>query len=147
MITRRDLAVAAISVLTTAAIAAVAQSAVKPVMHSRVFRWNDLKVQHTKTGEARGVFNAPTARLANFECHITTLNPGESPHPAHKHPDEELMIIREGTLEAVLNGVTNRVEAGGMIFCASDEMHGLRNVCTNPATYYVLRWTPHELAK
>ena len=69
------------------------------------------------------------------------------PHAAHKHPDEELMIIREGTLEAVQNGVTNRVEAGGIIFCASNEMHGLRNIGTNRATYFVLKVWPHDLGK
>ena len=88
-----------------------------------------------------------TSTLDRLESHITTLNPGEIPHAPHKHPEEELMILKEGTVEVVQNEVTNRVEAGGMIFCASNEMHGLRNVGTNQATYYVLKWYPHDLAK
>jgi quercetin dioxygenase-like cupin family protein len=147
MITRRDILVAAVVFGATVAVVALAQSAVKPVMHSRVFHWSDMKVEQTRVGERRAVFDAPTATLENFECHITTLNPGEAPHAAHKHPDEELMIIKEGTLEAVQNGVTNRVEAGGIIFCASNEMHGLRNIGTNRATYFVLKVYPHDLVK
>ncbi len=46
-----------------------------------------------------------------------------------------------------MNGVTNRVEAGGIIFCASNEMHGMRNIGTNRATYYVFKWYPHDLGK
>lgn len=96
-------------------------------------------------GERRAVFDGPTANLTKFECHVTTLNPGEMPHPAHQHGHEELMIIKEGTLEAVQNGATNRVEAGGIIFEASNEVHGLRNIGSNQATYFVLAWYPHDL--
>jgi uncharacterized cupin superfamily protein len=147
MITRRDFAVALAAVCTTVAAATFAQTAAKPVMHSRVFNWSDLKAAPTKVGERRAVFDAPTATLENFECHITTLNPGEAPHAAHQHPDEELMIVKEGTLDVMQNGVTNRVEAGGIIFCAANELHGLRNAGTNRATYFVLKISPHDLAK
>ena len=44
-----------------------------------------------------------TATLDELECHITTLNPGETPHPPHKHPDEELVIVKEGTVESLVN--------------------------------------------
>ena len=147
MITRRDFVVAAVSILATAAVVALAQTDAKPLMHSRVFQWSDLKVEQTKVGERRGVFDAPTATLENFECHITTLNPGESPHPPHRHPAEELMVIKDGTLEAMQNGVTNIVTAGGVIFEASNELHGLRNIGTNRATYFVLEVWPHDLVK
>lgn len=116
-------------------------------MRSRVFNWSEMKASTTAVGERRQVFDAPTATLDRFECHITTLNAGEAPHAAHKHPEEELMIVKEGVIEAVQEGVTNRVEAGGMIFCASNEMHGLRNIGTGRATYFVLKWFPHDLEK
>lgn len=147
MITRRDLLVAVVSASVVAAGLALAQTAAKPVMHSRVFNWADLKAVPTKQGERRAVFDAPTPTLANFECHITTLNPGESPHPPHHHADEELMIIKEGTMEALQGGQTNLVTTGGIIFEASNEEHGLRNVGTNRATYFVLRFVPHDLVK
>jgi mannose-6-phosphate isomerase-like protein (cupin superfamily) len=163
MFTRRDLGVA---VLTTLAVVAArftfdahtahaapsssstpTASAAKPLMRSRIFDSLKIKGETTKTGERREVFDAPTATLERFASHITTLNAGEAPHPAHKHPEEELMILKEGTLEVTLNGQASRIGAGGMIFCASNEMHGLRNVGTTPATYYVVKWFPHDLLK
>jgi quercetin dioxygenase-like cupin family protein len=147
MITRRDLLVAAISMSLAVAGITFAESNGKPVMHSCVFNWADLKARPTKVGESRGVFDAPTPTLAEFECHITTLNPGESPHPPHRHPEEELMVIKEGTLEALQGDKTNIVTAGGIIFEASNELHGLRNIGTNPATYFVFKFTPHDLVK
>lgn len=146
MITRRDSIVAAIAITFTAAAIVLAQTAAKPVMHSAVFNWNSLKPVPTKIGERTQVFDSPTKTLDRFECHITTLNPGESPHPAHMHPEEELMIVKEGVIEEVLGGnQTNRVEAGGLIFCASNEMHGMRNIGTNRATYYVFKFFPPGL--
>ena len=147
MITRRDFAVAAVSLLATAAVVTFAQTAAKPVMHSSVFNWSSLKAEPTKAGERRGVFDAPTPALEELEMHITTLNPGESPHLPHHHADEELMIIKEGTVEALQGGQTNLVTTGGLIFEASNEEHGLRNVGTNRATYFVLRFVPHDLVK
>jgi quercetin dioxygenase-like cupin family protein len=147
MITRRDLFVAAVSIFVAVVGVALAESSGKPVMHSCVFNWADLTAVLTQMGERRTVFDAPTPTLAEFECHITTLNPGQVPHLAHRHPNEELMIVKEGTLEAVQNGRTNIVEAGGIIFQASNEMHGLRNAGTNCATYYVFAFFPHDLAQ
>ena len=146
-ITRRDLIVAALSISTTVAGLALAQSAAKPVMHSSIFQWADLKVLPTKTGERRNVFDAPTPTLSNFECHITTLNPGESPHTPHRHADEEVMILKEGTVAAIQGDQTNIVEAGGIIFEASNELHGMKNIGTNRATYFVLKYAPHDLVK
>jgi len=144
MITRRDLMVAGVSVLVAVAGMAGAETLGRPVLHSTVFQWADLKVRLTKVGEARSVVDAPTPALAELELHITTLNPGQSPHPPHRHVAEELMIVREGTLEAMQEGRTNLVGPGGIIFEASNEWHGLRNVGTNPATYYVIKITPRD---
>ena len=147
---RRDAVVAAVVLFVagaTLADLAAGRAATAPQMRSRVFDWNQLKPEASKTGERREVFDAPTATLERFASHITTLNPGQAPHPAHKHPEEELMIVRQGTLEVTLNGQATRVESGGMIFCASNEMHGLRNVGTTPAIYYVVKWFPHDLGK
>jgi quercetin dioxygenase-like cupin family protein len=146
MITRRDVLIATVAALTAVTVMTLAQSAGKPVMHSSIFNWADLKPVPTKTGERRAVFDTPTPTLANFECHITTLNPGEVPHPPHRHADEELLIVKEGTLAALQGDKTNIVEAGGIIFQASNELHGLRNVGTNRATYYVFRFVTHNPA-
>ena len=147
MITRRDLLVAAISMSLAVTGIALAQSTGKPVMHSCFFNWADLKAEPTKVGERRTVFDAPTPALGNFECHITTLNPGQIPHLPHHHPEEELMVLKEGTLQIMQNGVTNIVTAGGIIFEASNEWHGMKNIGTTPATYYVFKIAPRDLGK
>ena len=111
---------------------------------SRVFDWTKLEVQVTAIGARREVIKEPTPTLDQLEIHITTLEPGQSPHPPHRHPEEELMIIKEGTIEATQNGVVTRVGPGSIIFEASNELHGLKNVGATPATYHVIQLrVPH----
>lgn len=78
--------------------------------------------------------------LDRLDCHITTLNPGEAPHAPKPHAGEELIIIKEGTIEALQNGRTNRVGAGSILFELPNEVQGMRNVGDTPATYFVIRW-------
>ena len=119
----------------------MAQSAPTPKsrLGSTVFDWARLEPKPTKVGERRDVVDATTATMANFECHITTLNAGEAPHAPHRHPDEEIIFVKEGTLEVMINGQTQRTGAGSMFFFASNELHGMRNVGDGRATYHVVR--------
>ena len=146
MITRRDIAVALSAVAFTLGGVALA-SARAEVMGSTVFDWNAMTPQPNKTGAVRKVVQAPTATLDELEIHITTLNPGETPHPPHKHPDEELVIVKEGTVESLVNGQTRRVGPGSIIFQASNQMHSIRNVGDIPAVYHVIKWNSPGMLK
>ena len=140
MITRRDIFVAALVAGVTLAAVALAQTAAKPAMGSSVWDWNSLKVVPQKYGARREVFLSHTPMLDRLDCHVTTLNPGESPHLPKPHDGEELIIIKEGTIEALQNGRTNRIGAGSILFELPDEVQGMRNVGDTPATYFVVRW-------
>jgi len=132
---------------TSGSLTASSKSPSKPLMRSRVFQWNDLQERSSEISTVRNVFDSPTETLDEYSCHITTLNPGKEPHPPHRHPEEELIVIKDGTLEVMQNGVTNQVSAGGMVFCASNELHGWRNTSSAPVTYYVIKVYPHDLKK
>lgn len=146
MITRRDIVIALIAALfaVTATLGAVALAGQQPVMGSAVFDWNTIPVTKTNVGSVRPFFKARTATLDELEVHVTTLNPGMASHPPHRHPNEELVIIREGTVEALVNGQWKRVGPGSVIFNASNQLHGLRNVGPGPATYHVINWKSDE---
>jgi len=88
----------------------------------------------------RSFFDTRTATLEELEVHVTTLNPGKAPHPPHRHPNEEMIIVRQGTLEVLVNGEWKRVGPGSVIFNASNQLHGLRNVGADQAIYHVINW-------
>jgi len=142
MITRRDWAVAAVAACTTLVTVAWAQSPGAGTMRSMVFDWSELKAAPTATGERRAIVDAPTATLDRFTIHATTVGPHLASHDPHRHPEEELIIVKEGTIEAMQNGETTVVGPGSVIFEASNELHGLKNAGDTPATYIVVKWWP-----
>jgi XRE family transcriptional regulator, regulator of sulfur utilization len=118
------------------------------VIGPSVYDWTKLEATKTDVGEHRQVLRGPTATLDELEIHVTTLNPGQWSHPPHKHPNEELVLIRQGTVEALSDGSWKRLGPGSVIFNASNAMHGLKNVGAEPAVYDVVNWrtpaTPKE---
>ena len=149
MITRRDLVVALIAVTATVCVVDVLSHsrAETPVMQSTLFDWNAITSRQTDVGAVRQFFRAPTATLDELECHVTTLKPGATSHPPHKHPNEELVIVKEGTVEALVNGENKRAGPGSVIFNASNQLHGIRNVGDAPATYHVINWSSPGMLK
>jgi XRE family transcriptional regulator, regulator of sulfur utilization len=83
---------------------------------------------------------APTATLEELEVHITRLNAGQSSHPPHHHPNEELILLDQGIVETLSNGKWVRLEPGSVILNASESWHSLRSVGPGTAQYFVVNW-------
>jgi quercetin dioxygenase-like cupin family protein len=127
---------------------ATAGRAAPSLLGSTTLTWEQILASgNSTTGLSHRFFQNPTATLDELEMHVTVLPPGKSPHPPHTHPEEELLIIKEGTLEAMQSGKTRRLGPGAVIFQASNQLHGVRNVGDTPATYYVVRWTSPGMMK
>jgi len=139
MLTLRDVTIAFVSVAATAGLVGAAQQQ-PSVLPSTAFDWNAMQVRTTAVGEARQVVRAPTATLDELEIHITTLKPGQTSHAPHQHPNEELLIVKEGTVEALVNGEWKKLGVGSVIFQASNQLHGIRNAGEGLATYHVVNW-------
>jgi quercetin dioxygenase-like cupin family protein len=142
MIRRRDLVTAALALSVGATLGHVATAGSQPsVQQSELFDWNAISASPTQVGQLRQFVRAPTATLDELEVHATTLNPGQASHPPHRHPNEELVILASGKLEATSNGKTRELGPGSVIFNASNQLHSVRNVGDVPATYHVINWT------
>jgi quercetin dioxygenase-like cupin family protein len=123
----------------TGAADAKAPPAPRPKMGSAVFPWEKMIARPTAVGERRDVAHHATPTLAVFECHITTLNPGAASHEPHRHPQEELIIVKEGTLEVHIDGRAQTGGAGSVFFFGSNDLHGLRSAGDTPASYQIIR--------
>jgi uncharacterized cupin superfamily protein len=109
-------------------------------LKSTVIDSNTLTPTPTRTGQRRDVFDAPTETLDRLHGHITTLNPGENTGPLHRHPQEELVIIREGTVEVNIDGRKQLAGPGSIVYFSVNENENMTNVGQTPATYLVLQW-------
>jgi quercetin dioxygenase-like cupin family protein len=135
---RRELFVALAATAVAGDALALAEPANDVVMGSHVFDWNSLVDKPNAVGSVRAVCSTPTATLENLEIHVSTLKPGMMSHPPHRHPNEELIIVRQGTVESLSNGTWIRVGPGSIIFNGSNQLHGFRNVGTEDAVYHVV---------
>jgi len=113
----------------------------KQVQQSTIYGWSTADTKPNDWGAVRQVMRTPTPTLDELEIHISTLAPGKSPHAPHQHQHEELLILKEGTLDTFQSGRTQRIGPGGIIFQASNELHNVTNVGQTPAAYYVIGWT------
>lgn len=91
-------------------------------------------------GDLRIYYDGPTDQLAHMTAGSLRLNPGATPHPPHKHPEEEFMVITEGTGEISVEGKTTKVAPGTMMYCAANKLHGIVNTGKTPLLFYFYKW-------
>ena len=142
MPTRREFTLFLLTALTTAGLAVLAQSDKTSAMTSTAIEWNSLEAKTNATGSSRKFFEGPTATLDVLECHASTLNPGATNHAILERPNDEVIIVKEGTIEAFVKDKWVRVGPGSVIFNAANVPQSMRNVGDGPATYHVIMFHP-----
>ena len=85
-------------------------------------------------------YNGPTDMLSGMCTGLAVLDPGASPHPPHRHPEEETLTIASGTGEIECDGVTTKVGPGDIMYCAGNVLHGITNTGPVPMTFYWSKW-------
>ena len=139
--TRREVC-SLIPALVTAGAPFPALSAQDDSLPSATFAFESMPVQDSGHAQIRPIMKGKLATGEHIETHETTLPPNGSPHPPHHHVHSEMWLIREGTVELTINGTTHRLGPGGLGFVHSNEEHGIKNVGTGPATYFVVAIGP-----
>ncbi len=91
-------------------------------------------------GDLRIYFEGPTDLLKAMTAGSLKLNAGMTPHPPHQHPEEEFMVITEGTGELLVDGKTTQVGPGAMMYCAANKLHGIVNTGKTPMLFYFYKW-------
>jgi mannose-6-phosphate isomerase-like protein (cupin superfamily) len=93
--------------------------------------------------QIRLIMRGKLATGEGLEVHETTLPPGGAPTATtHHHPHSEMWLIREGTIELTVNDKQYRLEPGSVGFVRSNEEHGIRNIGTAAAMYFVVALGP-----
>jgi quercetin dioxygenase-like cupin family protein len=131
-----------IPALVTAGTAIRALGTQDDSLPSAVFAFESMPVHDFDHAQMRTIMTGKLATGEHIEVHETTLPPNGSPHPPHHHVHSEMWLIREGTVELKINGASHRLGPGGLGFVHSNEEHGIRNVGTDSAIYYVVAIGP-----
>jgi len=139
---RREACVVFPGVVLTAIIGTGELNSQQNALPSAAYPFEDLPVHSSNGAQFREVLKGKLATGESLEVHETTLPPGGAPHPPHRHLHSEMWLIREGTLELTVNGTNYRLGPGSVGFVHSNDEHGIRNVATTPATYFVVAIGP-----
>jgi mannose-6-phosphate isomerase-like protein (cupin superfamily) len=109
---------------------------------SAAYPFSELPVNNANGAEFRPVLKGKLATSESLEVHETTLPPGAMPHPPHHHAHSEMWLVREGTVQLTINGTSHVMGPGSVGFVHSNDEHGIKNVGTTPATYFVVAIGP-----
>lgn len=120
------------------ALTAASSSAEDKVLTSKMYAFEDLPVKQSGKNRQRAVLDGVTHKGCRIEAHHTELAPGEAPHPPHRHDREEMLVIREGTMEVTISGKSRKLGPGSIVLVGSGGEHGWRNVGNTQAHYVVI---------
>jgi mannose-6-phosphate isomerase-like protein (cupin superfamily) len=141
-VTRRELCSLLPAVLLPAVFSSEAGAEQEQAMPSAMYPFEKLPVRTLNGAEIHGVLKGKLATGESLEVHETMLLPGGAPHAAHRHLHSEMWLIREGTVELTVNGTSYQLGPGSVGFVHSNDEHGIKNVGTMPATYFVVAMGP-----
>lgn len=112
----------------------------KPVS-SGVYKWADHPVTLNEDRESRKILEGTSTQLDYLEIHATTQFPGAKSSTAHANDDiEECIIVKEGLMQATVEGRSIILGAGGVILLMPHQMHSVQNAGDRNLTYYVMRY-------
>jgi mannose-6-phosphate isomerase-like protein (cupin superfamily) len=93
------------------------------------------------------LLRGPTPIVADMSSHVSVLSPGHSPHPPHRHVQEELLVVLKGEAEIVIPESSApsgaRVEhlvPGCFVYYPAYQGHTIRNASASPVTYLMFKW-------
>src|SRR5262245_6065033 len=124
--------------LLAVAVLSVRLRAGQSVLPSAIVSYDQLTGRASGSTEIRQMLAGATHSGYRIDLHATDLAAGQMPHAPHHHVHEELLLIREGTIEVTVGKQTSRLGAGSVVYVASGEEHGWKNVGATPAKYFVL---------
>ena len=125
--------------LMGAAMAAGASPAAAKVADDVLARHESKPMKHP-FGVQQIYYQGETEQLEIFEAGNLELGGGKEPHPPHKHPEEEIMLVTEGHGEFSLDGEVTHVGPGSMLFCAANKLHGVKAANDAPLLFYYFKW-------
>jgi quercetin dioxygenase-like cupin family protein len=85
-------------------------------------------------------YNSSTYGTKNMFTALTDVLPGKSVHPAHRHAEEEFLLITRGTGVWSVEGEQFEANAGDLLYAAPWKMHGVVNTGTDTMTFFFLKW-------
>jgi (S)-ureidoglycine aminohydrolase len=134
-------------------IASVLTSNAQPAdtLMSGPYYWKRLEPVTKGNITSRQILTGRTLALSNFKMVGITLQPGKMQPPPHTNREQdELVIVKEGTVKVTIKGKAKTLSAGSIAFIMAGDASAIVNTGSTPAVFYALAFSgrnPMDLAR
>jgi mannose-6-phosphate isomerase-like protein (cupin superfamily) len=112
-----------------------------PVLRSRVVTWDDAASQRADWGEMRTYFRGQTHGTKDVLTAVAVVQPGKAVHRAHRHAEEEYLVLVAGSGKWSLAGKEFLAKRGDVLYAEPWVYHGLTNSGDQPLVFVVVRYS------
>jgi mannose-6-phosphate isomerase-like protein (cupin superfamily) len=130
--------------LTTASVLIAEE---QELVHAKASRIVSLEEANLKEGDY-GFFKihtrGKTAMTVKSFSGICTVHSGKAAHPAHRHAEEEYLLIMEGEGTWILDGVESPAKQGDVLYVEPWVFHGLTNTGEKDLVFFVVKYHPRD---
>ena len=117
-------------------------AALKPQpLKSQVVSWDAAKTSHADWGEFRTYFVGETLATKNVLTAVAVVQPGKAVHKAHRHAEEEYLVVVDGSGTWSLAGKEFPAKRGDVLYVEPWVYHGVTNTGEKPLTFLVFRYS------
>lgn len=115
-------------------------------LKSQVVRWDDARSHVADWGEMRRYFGGKTFATKDVLVAVAVVQPGKAVHKAHRHAQEEYLVVSEGRGTWSLDGKEFPAEKGDVLYAEPWVYHGLTNTGDKPLVFLVIRYNGKGVA-
>jgi len=105
-----------------------------------IVRQDECAITKGDWGQMYRYFAGESFATRNALVAIAVVEPGKAVHRAHRHAQEEYLILLEGSGAWSLDGKETPARAGDVLYVTPWVYHGLTNTGTQPLKFAVVRY-------
>lgn len=118
----------------------VAADAKPEPLKSKVVGWEEARSHTAEWGEMRFYFTGQTSATKDVLTAVAVVEPGKAVHRAHRHPQEEYLILVQGSGTWSLDGKEFPAKLGDILYVEPWVYHGLTNTGDEKLIFVVVRY-------
>ena len=112
-----------------------------PRIESAVVTWDKAPAHTADWGEIRFHYRGETLGTKNVLTAVAVIAPGQTIHQAHRHVEEEYLMVTEGSGTWHLDGKAFPAKTGDILYVEPWVYHGLDNTGDKPLTFVVFKYS------
>ncbi len=125
--------------LTGISVTGIIRAEAPMLSHSKVFSFAAAPQRKMANGgEARDMLIGTLKSGETVRLHESMQPEGASPNPAHAIEHSEFIVVQEGRLAFLHDGVVEEAGPGDVVYVAFGTMHQVKNIGKSPAKYAVV---------